>query len=203
MREPSESLRNVVFDMGGVLFKWEPMTYARRVVDSEEDAELLAREVFESREWALGDAGVVSTETIAWAAKQRLPERLGEKVDELIFHWFDRRTVIEGTAELIADLKRQGFGVYLLSNAGETFEQYKVDLPSYELFDGMVVSYRERLMKPDPAIYGLLLGRFGLVAKESIFIDDTPLNVEGARRVGMQARHFDGDVASLRAYLLG
>lgn len=198
----SVEVKNVVFDMGGVLLKWEPLLYARRFAENDEDAALLARTVFGSQEWAWADAGAVSCETVAWTAKARLPERLHATVDDLVFRWFERRELVEGMDELIRDLKRAGYGIYVLSNAADSFELYKHTLPGYECFDGIVVSWAERVVKPDAAIYQRLIDRYGLDAATCLFIDDVVMNVEGARRVGMQGWHFDGDVSALREALL-
>lgn len=196
-------IRNVVFDMGGVLFRWEPLAMSRRVCDTEEDARLLSQAVFESQEWVWQDAGAVDEETVAWASKTRVPHRLHAAAEELVFHWHDHRVHIAGMEELICDLKEEGYGVYLLSNAGESFARYEAQLPARACFDGMVVSCYEHVVKPDARIYRTLLERFGLEAGECLFVDDTPRNVLGARRVGMRAYHFAGDVQFLRTALLG
>ena len=67
----------------------------------------------------------------------------------------------------------------------------------------MVVSCYEHVVKPDARIYQTLLNRYGLDAKTCLFVDDTQLNVLGARRVGMRAYHFQGGANALRALLLG
>ncbi len=196
-------LRNVVFDMGGVLFRWDPLAMARRVCDSDDDAQLLSQAVFGSSEWVWQDAGAVDEKTVAWTAKMRVPRRLHASVDKLVYHWHDHRVHIPGMEELIRDLKDAGFGIYLLSNAGESFARYEAQLPARECFDGTVVSCYEHLVKPDERLYRILLERFGLEAGECLFIDDTLRNVYGARRVGMRAHHFSEDVDALRAALLG
>ena len=196
-------VRNIVFDMGGVLFRWEPLAMSRRVCDTEEDARLLLHAVFDSPEWVWQDAGALDEETVAWASKTRVPRRLHAAVDELVFHWHDHRVHIAGIEELVCDLKGAGYGIYLLSNAGESFARYEAQLPARACFDGMVVSCYEHVVKPDARIYRTLLERFDLEAGECLFVDDTPRNVLGARRVGMRAHHFTEDVRFLRAVLLG
>ena len=196
-------IKNVVFDMGGVLFRWDPLAMSRRVCDTEEDARLLSHAVFDSQEWAWQDAGAVDEETVAWASKTRVPRRLHAAVDELVFHWHDHRAHVAGIGELICDLKGAGYGIYLLSNAGESFARYEAQLPARACFDGMVVSCYEHVVKPDARIYRTLLERFDLEAGECLFVDDTPRNVLGARRMGMRAYHFTEGVQFLRATLLG
>lgn len=196
-------IRNIVFDMGGVLFRWEPLAMSRRVCETEEDAQILSHAVFDSQEWVWQDAGAVDEKTVVWASKTRVPHRLHAAVDELVFHWHDHRVHIAGIEELVCDLKAAGYGIYLLSNAGESFARYEAQLPARACFDGMVVSCYEHVVKPDARIYQTLLERFGLEAGECLFVDDTPRNVIGARRVGMRAYHFAEDVQFLRAALLG
>ena len=196
-------LKNIVFDMGGVLFRWDPLAMARRVASDGEDVRLLAREVFGSPEWAWMDAGAVDEQTVLWTAKARLPRRLHAAAEQLVLHWHNHRVTIEGMDALIRDLKADGYGIYLLSNAGESFDRYEAQLPARACFDGLVVSYREHVVKPDARIYQALIDLYGLTPAECLFIDDTPKNVLGARRVGMRGWHFDGDVQALRAALLG
>lgn len=124
-------------------------------------------------------------------------------VQVLVLHWHDHRVPIEGTGKLIHDLKAAGYGVYLLSNAGKSFERYEAQLPARDCFDGMVVSYQEHVVKPDARIYHTLTDRYGLAPGECLFIDDTPRNAFGARRLGWRAWHFTEDVPALRQALLG
>lgn len=197
------TVRNVVFDMGGVLLKWEPLAYARRACDNDEDARLLAQAVFGSQEWAWQDAGAVDEDTVAFAAKLSLPERLHDAAERLVYHWHDARDFIPQTGDLIRELKEAGFGIYLLSNAGESFATYRDQLPAIECFDGVVVSCYEHVVKPDARIYRILCDRYGLDPASCLFVDDTRKNVEAARRLGMEGWLFDGDVEALRRALLG
>lgn len=203
LRAGASIVQNVVFDMGGVLLRWDPLALARTACDTEEDAQLLASAVFGSTEWSLHDADAVGADTVAWMSKQRVPSRLHAAVDELVHHWHDKCEFLPQTGDLICELKEQGFGVYLLSNAGVAFDEYKHRLPAFECLDGMVVSCFEHVVKPDARIYQRLFERYGLVPASCLFIDDMPANVAGARRVGMQGWRFDGTVDGLRHLLLG
>ena len=195
-------IKNVVFDMGGVLFRWDPLGMARRVCAKEDDARLLAQTVFGSTEWAWQDAGAVDEQTVLWTSKARLPRHLHSAVKELVLHWHEHRVPVDGMENLIRDLKGDGYGIYLLSNAGESFARYERQLPARECFDGIVVSCHEHTVKPDARIYRTLLDRFSLDGPECLFVDDARVNVLGARRVGMRAYHFGEDADVLRAILL-
>jgi putative hydrolase of the HAD superfamily len=194
-------IKNVVFDMGGVLMKYEPIVFARPHVDSDEDARLVAAEVFGGREWPLQDAGVVDAETIGWTAATRLPARLGEAAMQTALHWFDEREYYDGADTAIRELKARGYGIYLLSNAGVQFDQYKETLPAWECFDGAVVSAFVHLMKPDPRIFSLLADTYGLACDECLFVDDVEINVEGARRAGMHGLVYTGEMGDVFAAL--
>ena len=195
---------NVVFDMGGVLMGWDPVRISRALCPDPDDAALVAHAVFDSREWGWVDAGAVSPETVAWTAKLKLPERLHEMADRFVGHWYDEGLFdpVPGMAELIGELKATGLGIYLLSNAGPTFEEYRHRIPAIGLFDGVLVSCYEHVVKPDAPIYLLLCERYGLEPASCLFVDDLHRNVVGAERAGMQGYRFDGDVAALRRFVL-
>lgn len=193
-------IRNVVFDMGGVLMKYDPVGFARPFVQDEDDARLVAAAVFDGREWPLQDAGVIDVQTVGWTAAQRLPEHLGEAAMQTALRWYESREFFDGTEEAIRELKARGYGIYLLSNAGVQFDDYKKSLPAYECFDGMIISALVHLMKPDERIYQHLATTYGLDPAECLFVDDVAVNVEGARRAGMQGLVYTGsmdDVFSL------
>jgi 2-haloacid dehalogenase len=99
---------------------------------------------------------------------------------------------VEGTADLVRRLKAAGYGVYGLTNwSMETYPMIRDSYEVFSLFDGIVVSGEERLLKPDKAIYNCLLERYGLQPEESIFLDDNADNVAGAEAVGMKALRFE------------
>ena len=196
------AITNCVFDMGGVLMDWDPVKISHALCPDHNDAALLAHAVFDSREWGWVDAGAIAPETVAWTAKLKLPERLHELADVFALRWFEAFDPLPETGELVRELKERGYGVYLLSNAGPTFEDYRARIPAIECFDGVLVSCYEHVVKPDAAIYELFCERYGVSPESCLFIDDMERNVEGARRVGMRGYRFDGDVAALRAFIL-
>ena len=96
--------------------------------------------------------------------------------------------------ELIPQLHAQGKKVFALSNYGlEPFARTEKRFSAiFSQMDGMVISSREKISKPEPASYQLLCSRYGLKPEECVFIDDRPVNAEAARRVGMQAIVYTG-----------
>ena len=108
---------------------------------------------------------------------------------------------IPGMYALECDLKAAGYKLYGLTNwSAETFCQVR-GKRIFTILDGIVVSAEEKLLKPDPALYRILLDRWSLRAEECLFVDDNPANVIGARAVGMDAVPFTG-ADDLRKMLL-
>lgn len=119
----TSSIRNVIFDMGGVLMTFDSKRFATIFTDTEEDAELLDRALFNRNEWALLDAGVISHETMRRIAEAALPERLLPNLHECIAHWPEHSEPIAPTNSFAAQLKKRGFGLYLLSNASTRIDE--------------------------------------------------------------------------------
>ena len=100
---------------------------------------------------------------------------------------------IPGMLEFVKEMKAAGHGVYGLSNwSAETFPLIKDEYPVFQLLDGMVVSGYEKLLKPQPEIYELLMKRYSLRAADCVFIDDNAANAAGAEAVGIRGIHFTG-----------
>ena len=100
-------------------------------------------------------------------------------------------------AHLVPELKKMGKKLYIISNYGiETFAATQAQFPElFSQFDGMVISAREKLIKPDLRIYQLLCDRYGLKPEECVFIDDLYANVQGAIDAGFQGIHYTGPEA--------
>lgn len=191
-------IRNILFDMGNVLIRFDRKLFLDRLDLSDTDKEVLLREVFASVDWAHMDRGT-KTEATAWESmKQRLPQRLHKAAEELTFRWDEPLIPIDGMYELVEELKTKGYGIYLLSNASYRQHDYWPRIPASRFFDGTLISADEHVVKPQPEIYQLCLQRFGLKAEESFFVDDMALNVEGALYCGLSGAVFHGDVNRLR-----
>ena len=195
------AISNIVFDMGGVLMDWDQDKISRTLCPDPDDAALLAHAVFDSREWGWVDAGAIKPETVAWTAKLKLPERLHDLADVFALRWHEVFDPLPEMGVLVRELKADGYGVYLLSNAGPTFEDYRNRIPAIDAFEGILVSCYEHVVKPDEAIYQLFCKRYGLDPASCLFVDDLERNVVGARRAGMRGYVYDGDVDALRRFI--
>lgn len=195
-------ISNIVFDMGGVLIRWNPEQMLHQYDLPPEDREILNRELFHSVEWMQQDRGIVSEDVLSAAVCARVPERLWKIVETLVYGWHQRfLDPVPGMAELVRELKENGYHIYLLSNASLALRGYFPRIPGSECFEKLLVSAEEKLLKPSHEIYERLYEKFELNPGECWFIDDSPANVEGAILTGMQGTVFYGDVARLRREL--
>jgi 2-haloacid dehalogenase len=187
----------VTFDLGNVLVQWDPRFLYRQLLDTEDEVEAFLAEVC-TPEWNdAQDRGRPWSEGIAEAIAHH-PEH-----EALIRAFYDRWDemcpgLVAGTVDVVAELAGAGIPLYALSNWSlETFERVRHRFDFLAHFDGLVISAAERLVKPDPAIFELLLDRYGLVAERTVFIDDAPRNVATAAALGFVSVPFT-DAARLR-----
>lgn len=195
-------IRNIVFDMGNVLIRFDPDEFLdREDVTDPEDRRILREELFSSVEWAMMDLGLETEDTFEPKVIARVPEHLREKARHLLRNWAFPRTMIPGMEELVKRIKAAGYGVYLLSNASVGQPAYWNQLPVSRYFDGTLVSAFVKTVKPNPVIYRLFTEEFHLEEAECVFIDDAPINVAGAIACGWQGIVFRGDAARLERSL--
>ena len=191
-------LKNMVFDMGGVLLRYDPEYFIEREGIADGDRELMMKLIYASREWSLMDRGEMTEEQLEGIVRPQIPERLHEAAHRLIFDFFDPMEPIPQMAEFIRECREDGMGIYLVSNASLRHKTYWQAIPGSEYFDGIVVSAYEKCAKPHPKIFRRLLARYGLTAEECMFVDDVQANADAAAALGMRCFHFHGDVAALR-----
>jgi 2-haloacid dehalogenase len=191
----------VVYDIGGVLLEWDPRHLYRKLFDGDEAAmERFLADVCTPDWHRAHDLG----QNIAQSCAE-LSARHPDQAD-LILAWARRGEEmipgpVPGSAELLADLKKTGMACYGLSNMeAETFGVRLERFASLRLLDGFVISGFERMAKPDPAIFRLLLDRFGLRADRTLFVDDAAANVAAARALGINAIRFDSTPQLRKAF---
>ncbi|MEG3177216.1 HAD family phosphatase [Sphingomonas sp. RB3P16] len=193
--------RAVVFDVGNVLYDWNPRFLYERLIGDDRALDAFLRDVA-TKDWHFQhDAGRPFAETSAELAAAH------PQYAHLIAAWGPRFTeqlggMLPGMQELVRELDAAGVPLYAITNfSGEfwpAFREREAEL--FDRFRGILVSGDELLTKPDPAIYRLALDRFGLRAEDTLFVDDREDNVAGARGVGMGAVIFT-DAPALRADL--
>lgn len=180
----------VVWDVGHVLYDWDPRyLYAKLIADPARLDWFLANVV--TRNWHFQhDAGRPFAETSA-----ELMALFPDESDLIAAYgprWME--TIpgpVAGTHEIVSRLAAAGVRQYGITNfSAEFWDMFRPSAPIFDHLSDIVVSGREKLVKPDPAIYALAQQRFGLDAGHAIFIDDNAANVEAARAAGWHAHHF-------------
>jgi FMN phosphatase YigB (HAD superfamily) len=189
----------VVFDLGGVVFNWQPTMLLRQVLPARAVDEASAlhwvREVFQtfdpSGDWAQFDLGTVEPDVLA----SRIARRTGLTVDEVaavIDGLAPHMRVKDDTVALIHDLKAAGHRLVYLSNMPHRLSHWiEDDHPFADWFEGGIFSARVGLMKPDPAIFRLTVERLGVRNASPVFIDDAQKNIDAAHAVGWRGVRFD------------
>lgn len=194
-------IKNIVFDMGNVLLRFDPEFFIQQLGVTPEDGRTLLIQVFRSLEWAQMDRGSLTEKQAAELICQRLPERLHAAAYILTDQLERPIQAIDGSYALVEELKNLGYGLYLLSNASYRQHDYWPLLPCSRFFDGTLISADVKLVKPQPEIYRLLFEKFSLKPEECFFVDDSPPNVEGALYCGMPGAVFNDGVPALRKAL--
>lgn len=197
---PSPPVSAVVFDIGGVLLDWDPRhLYRQLIADPQEMADFLDRIC--TRDWHRAhDLGADITESCRQLACQHPGQA------ELIMAWAERGEEmiagqIDGTVEVLADLRAGGTPCFALSNMEPAlFEVRRARFPFLTWFDGCVISGYEGVAKPDREIFEILLRRHDLDPARTVFVDDLEHNVAAAAGLGITGIQFTGP-AGLRQEL--
>jgi 2-haloacid dehalogenase len=184
------AVRAVVFDVGGVLVDWDPRHLYRKLIADENTMEHFLQDVC-SLEWhAQHDQGLAYSETIPTLVEIH-PEWKSEiEAWELRFAemWAGP---IAGSVALLEEVRRRGFPTFASTNWGaEAWQLARNFFPYLSTFDGALVSGEVGLIKPDPRFFALLIERFRLVPEETLYIEDTLVNLEAAERSGFVVHHF-------------
>ena len=190
----SDSVSAVVLDYGNVLYAWEPIAAVAGYVSADAWEEFVVDGGFLSWNERL-DRGEPFDQVLTAYARAH-PDR--PDWAEILSLYRERFAAsltgpVPGMEALLDELLEEGVALYGLTNFdAEPFEEARLLVPQLERFVGVVVSGREHLTKPDPAAFELLLSRYRLQAPSTLFIDDSPVNIEAAGRLGLRTHRFTG-----------
>ncbi len=187
----NSTITTIIFDFGNVLVKWDAHALYRRFFPDPEAVDSFLQEI-RFPEWnAHQDAGRSFNDGVA-ELSSRFPQ-YADLIQAYDTHWEDSITeVLNGTVEIVRKLKRAGWPLYMLSNF--SVEKFQLMTERYDflnLFDDMIISGEHRIVKPNPAIFELTLHRINREAQECLFIDDSPANIETAKKLGFHTIHFE------------
>lgn len=193
-------VKNVIFDVGDVLMDFPLDDLTAAFTDTAEDARLLRHEIFDHPDWITTDRATPWRAALE-AMCTHIPQRLHAAAGQIMEKWDQYLVPNEEVNALAKELKGLGCKLYILSNTSERFYSFRSRIPAYPLMDGAILSFEEKLLKPDPEIFRRLFSRFGLAPNDCFFIDDAHLNIEAAHWCGMQGALYCHEIAPIRAAL--
>jgi putative hydrolase of the HAD superfamily len=182
---------NIVFDLGGVLVRWEPKALISEVFADFEVRRVVQQEFVGHPDWLALDRGTLTPEDAAGRAARRTGLSQREVLN------FLRRVpaslvAIPDTVELLYRLRSRGHFLYCLSNMHlASIEHLEKAYTFWDVFSGKVISCRLNLCKPEPEIYIHLLETYQLNPTKTVFIDDVDVNLTAARQFGIQTIQFE------------
>lgn len=198
---PAQVVDTVVFDLGNVLIQWDPRHLYRKIFGDD----VAAMEYFLSEvcnmDWnEQQDRGRPWQEGIAWAIARH--PAYAPQIRAFYERWNEMVPgALEDTVEILQQLRALNVRLLALTNwSAETYHFAEERFPFLSWFEGIVVSGREQLVKPEPAIFKLLIQRYQLRPASTAFIDDSLRNVAAAQDQGLVAIHFH-DAKALRLQL--
>ena len=184
--------RVVVFDLGNVLVEWDRERLFAQLIDDPEELQFFLDNILTLEVNRRLDAGTPLSEVAEDAASAHPEYR--DLVLTFAARW--RETVgdvIDGTVDILRELVEAGVPTFALSNWGaDTFAMVEDELEFLDLFDGIVISGREGVTKPDPRIFEIVCERFGFSPEQAVFVDDSVENVTAAAVLGFDALRFVG-----------
>ena len=174
-----------LFDLGGVFFDWDPYHYYKDVFINKKERNNFLENICNDQWNIQQDAGRLIKD-----AESDLVKIFPNYENEIKLYYKNHRKIFQKSVDVLNDLKNKDFECYVLSNwSWETFQGMHKEYPFLNKFDGLIISGKEKLIKPDKKIYKLAINRFNLVPEETVFIDDKKENIEAANNLGFLTIH--------------
>ena len=188
----SNKIKNVIFDLGAVMFNWNPKSIAENFTNDVDLQERIQSQLYYHQDWIDFDCALITEEQATQRAAKRLNISLLES-EKLFQQTKESLTLITKTLDVLREVKEKKLKAYCLSNISpELFSYLHERHELFELFDGIVTSGKENTGKPDKRIFEILLERHKLNPKECFFIDDSDANTNTAKKLGITTITFKG-----------
>lgn len=185
-------IKNIIFDLGGVLMEVNPENYLKYIGFNDEEAQLFKNLIWGSEQWRKGDRGDINYQQITDSICENNPkyyEKLRYALENKDNSFISSE--IYENCEYLKELKNRGFKIYFLSNVNKIDLKYnKENFEIFNFIDGAVYSSEIGYAKPEKQCYEILLNTYNLIPEECIFIDDDLANVEVANNIGIHGIHF-------------
>ncbi|MGL4968818.1 MAG: HAD family hydrolase [Fusobacteriaceae bacterium] len=184
-------IKNIIFDLGNVLIEFNPYSFVEKNIP-EEDRDEVFHMIFQRKEWLELDRGTLSYDEVVKFFATRFPQ-----YEKQIRNFFENKIIdclkpIEENIKIVEILKKRDYKLYILSNFHyPAFKNISEKWEFFKFFDGQVISSHANLLKPEKEIYEEILGKYKLVPKETLFIDDSLENIEAGKKFGLHTIHLD------------
>ena len=183
------TVKKFLFDLGNVFFDWNPERILKPIFNDDERMNFFINNISFPLLDTRCDAGI----TIEVAVNDAI-KKFPEFEKEIKLYYPNHGNMVGGffqkTVDVFYKIKELNHPCYVLSNwSAETYEGMEGTYPFLKDFDGKIISGRDFLIKPDPAIYELAISRFDLIPQETLFIDDRLDNIEAAQKLNFQTIH--------------
>ena len=176
---------SVVFDVGNVLVDFTPRLFLEKEVEEESLREPLYQAIFANPAWGLADRGDLTEEETLERFIQAAPA-LEDQIRRLYEKCGDTIRLFPYAVPWIQELREMGLRTYILSNYSKhMYDRTLQKMDFLPLMEGIIFSWRHNCMKPEEAIYRLLLDRYGLDPAHTIFLDDLAPNLAQAEKMGI------------------
>ncbi len=182
-------VKKFLFDLGNVFFDWNPERILKPIFNDDERMNFFINNISFPLLDTRCDAGI----TIEVAVNDAI-KKFPEFEKEIKLYYPNHGNMVGGffqkTVDVFYKIKELNYPCFVLSNwSAETYEGMEETYPFLKDFDGKIISGRDFLIKPDPAIYELAISRFNLIPEETLFIDDRLDNIEAAQKLNFQTIH--------------
>lgn len=198
-------IKNYIFDFGNVLAEFYPEKLTAPYIFDKQTKEYISSIVFDRLYWDKLDKGKITDEEVKKSIRSRVPEELKEISCTIYDNWINNLTPVQGMQKLIHDIHKSGKKMYLLSNISTGFKEGYCNVEwinkLFSCFDGMVFSGEIGIVKPNVEIFEYILRKYNLNRNECLFIDDSEINIEGAKKANINGYLFDGNTETLRQYI--
>lgn len=192
-------IKNIVFDIGNVLVSFTPEEFVSSKINDKMISQRVYNCIFKGEDWLKLDRGTKTEEEAVRDFCQREAE-ISEHIQNVMKDWYQMLLPMDETVEILNKLKEKGYKLYYLSNYQVAAFDYISKYDFFDTFDGGILSCNVKLLKPEKEIYEKLTEVYGIKPEESVFIDDTLVNVEAADKLGFSTVNFKG-CADLKAKL--
>jgi len=182
---------NIIFDLGGVVLQWQPQKLIKQVFFDESTQRQVFDNIICHPDWQELDRGTIEQQQMIVRAEKRtgIPQ---SKIEELMKQAAISLTPIQETLDIAYALKHEGHHLFVLSNMHKAFIKYlKSTWHFWDLFEGQVISCHIHKIKPELEIFDYTIKRYSLSPMETVFIDDTSVNIDAAKNYGIMAIKFE------------